>query len=101
LHNHEDARDENILFTPKGWRIIDWQYARFVAPKADWLLEHLAAYYIAKAPPDARDPLQDTWLTELYNRSGIALDGDSFRSRVAKLLAGHQGTRARLALRPA
>ena len=50
---HIDARDENIFIAdtanPQDFSIIDWQYARFHKPRSEWMLEHLAAYYIRNA----------------------------------------------------
>jgi len=98
--NHIDAREENILLSGENWTLIDWQYANFVKPRSEWLLEHLAAYFIHKAPSTARNSLQDQWLTDLHRDAKHPQSDESFKKRVARLLSKHQGKRARLRLRP-
>lgn len=98
--NHVDARDENLIFTPRGFRVIDWQYASFVAPRAAWLLEYLAAYFIRMAPESERAALQGAWLAELHSAAGHPESLALFRRRVAALLAARPSTVARLALKP-
>lgn len=99
--NHIDARDENILFRADVHKIIDWQYASFVEPRAAWFLEHLSAYFIRKAPEVERVALENIWLWELHTTAAHGSEFDTFQTRVKTLLANRQGTRARLALRPA
>ncbi|MDB0068410.1 hypothetical protein N9E90_03325 [Akkermansiaceae bacterium] len=98
--NHLDAREENILFSKGGWFIIDWQYAIFVSPRADWLLEHLAAFFIKKAPLPAQKKLEGEWLRGLHECAHHHHDLELFRERVLKLLSKHQGGNARKKLRP-
>ena len=98
--NHVDARDENLIFTPNGFRVIDWQYANFVTPRATWLLEHLAAYFIRMAPEKERAALQSGWLAELHGAAKHPDGLELFHCRVAALLAARPSTVARLALKP-
>ena len=103
--NHVDARDENILLAPgtdpaRDFVVIDWQYAAFVTPRADWLLEYLAAYFIRMAPAEARAPLIADWLPALHRRADHPLAYPAFAGRVDRLLATRPSTRARLCLRP-
>ena len=98
--NHIDAREENILFSEGGWVIIDWQYAIFVNPRADWLLEHLAAYFIKKAPMSAQKKLEGQWLKKLHECADHHHDFELFHARVLQLRSKHQGNNARKKLRP-
>ena len=98
--HHLDAREENILLTEKEWFIIDWQYAKFVSPREEWLLEHLAAFFIKKAPNPEQESLTGNWLKKLHASSDHHLDFELFHSRVLLLLLKHQGMRARKNLRP-
>lgn len=98
--NHIDAREENILFSDSDWVIIDWQYATFVTPRAEWLLEHLAAYFIKKAPDSAQQKLKEEWLKKLHECAGHHLDLALFNERVLQLLSKHRGKNARKKLMP-
>lgn len=104
--NHVDARDENILIAPGSrdgtdFRMIDWQYASLWPPRADWLLEHLAAYFIRMSPETARETLLAQWMPELHRNSAHRLPLDAFAARVARLLDIRPSTRARMRLEPA
>ncbi|MDG1494799.1 MAG: hypothetical protein P8Q91_02915 [Porticoccaceae bacterium] len=102
---HIDARDENIFLPEQdptsGYCVIDWQYASFHDPRSEWMLEHLAAYYIRNAPTDQRSALCDAWLLELHRQAHHSIDFESFSARVLALLGARQSVRARLQLRPA
>lgn len=102
---HIDARDENIFIAdtgnPQDFSIIDWQYARFHKPRSEWMLEHLAAYYIRNAPDAERRALCSEWLLELHQTAQHDLAFEQFSNRVHALLGARQSVRARLALRPA
>lgn len=102
--NHIDARDENILLDSDGegcgdFRIIDWQYATFHTPRADWLLEYLACWFIRKAPPENREFLLQEWLAILHQACGHKCDFGGFKRRVGWLLVKRPSTRDRLLLR--
>ena len=84
----------------RDFAVIDWQYAAFVTPRADWLLEYLAAYFIRMAPAEARAPLIADWLPALHRRADHPLAYPAFAGRVDRLLATRPSTRARLGLRP-
>jgi hypothetical protein len=94
---HADARDENLLVSPDRSRsaVIDWQYAAFVAPGADWALEHLLAYYLRKS--------EETRGEELVVRalSLLARGDEALMSRVRRLLGRPPSLRRRLACAPA
>ena len=102
---HIDARDENIFLPDQdptsGYCVIDWQYASFHSPRSEWMLEHLAAYYIRNAPADQCAALCDAWLIELHRQAHHSIDFKSFSARVTTLLGARQSVRARLQLRPA
>lgn len=102
---HVDARDENIFIAdsgnPQDFSIIDWQYARFHKPRSEWMLEHLAAYYIRNAPDAERSALCSEWLLELHQTAQHDLAFEEFSHRVEALLDARQSVRARLTLRPA
>lgn len=98
--NHLDAREENVLLTQDGWFIIDWQYAIFMNPKKEWLLEHLAAFFIKKAPPAVQANLTGDWLMKLHECSEHHQSFEIFHSRVLQLLSKHQGMCSRSQLRP-
>ncbi len=102
---HIDARDENIFLPDQdptsGYCVIDWQYASFHSPRSEWMLEHLAAYYIRNAPTDQCAALCDAWLLELHRQARHNIDFKSFSARVVALLGARQSVRARLQLRPA
>jgi hypothetical protein len=99
--NHIDARDENFMFKGGAAFVIDWQYASFTSPKAPWLLEHLAAYFIVKAPQEHRIHLKNTWLPHLHDTANHESTFPDFEHRVNLLLASRQSVRARLTLKPA
>ncbi len=102
--NHVDARDENILIALGSedgcdFRVIDWQYAAFCEPRADWLLEHLAAYFIRMAPSCERKRLLCEWLAALHLAAAPPiLSLTALTNRVVRLLTTRPSTRARLAL---
>jgi len=102
---HIDARDENIFLPAQdpnsGYCVIDWQYASFHKPRSEWMLEHLAAHYIRKAPKDQCAALLDGWLVKLHKQARHHINFKSFSDRVAALLTARQSVRARLQLRPA
>jgi hypothetical protein len=99
--NHVDARDENLLRVGGRTVVIDWQYASFVEPKADWLLEHLAAYFVRNAPEAHRTLLHETWLGELHKTAKVTQTFEQFRANTDALLSVRQSVKARLTLRPA
>jgi hypothetical protein len=101
--NHVDARDENILIAPDSedgakFKVIDWQYASFCTPRSDWLLEHLAAYFIRMAPANSRSALLSNWLPSLHSTSAHPTPLLMFTERVAGLLKRRVSIRARLNL---
>lgn len=102
---HIDARDENIFLSGQDDTadacLIDWQYAGFHYSRSEWMLEHLAAYYIRNAPFAERIALCGDWLTELYKQAKHEIEFNIFFSRVNALLSTRQSVRARLNLRPA
>lgn len=102
---HIDARDENIFLSADNastdFCVIDWQYASFHSPRSEWMLEHLAAYYIRNAPATESDALCGEWLLELHTQAGHSTTFETFLLRVKALLSARQSVRARLNLRPA
>ena len=107
--NHVDARDENILIAPGSidgtdYRVIDWQYASFwPSPRADWLLEHLAAHFIRMSPvsDEVQRNLLSQWMPELHRAANHCLSIGAFAARVRRLLNVRPSTRARMRLQPA
>jgi hypothetical protein len=101
---HIDARDENIFVADDGignnFNVIDWQYAEFYRPRENWMLEHLAAFFIRNAPSDERSKLLKDWLNDLYKRAECQIEFSVFSQRVNKLLNCRQSVRARQKLRP-
>jgi hypothetical protein len=101
---HIDARDENIFVADDGignnFNVIDWQYAEFHRPRENWMLEHLAAFFIRNAPSDERSKLLKDWLNDLYKRAECQIEFSVFSQRVNKLLNCRQSVRARQKLRP-
>ena len=100
--NHIDLRDENIMLNRKTGiaKVIDWQYARFVDQRAEWLLEYLAAYFIRLAPETYRAELASNWLplvAEYADVSGFKLD--LFMDRTRALLRNRARVVQRLALK--
>ncbi|WP_299650235.1 lipopolysaccharide kinase InaA family protein [uncultured Tateyamaria sp.] len=85
--NHLDGRDANIMVHPdtRAMSIIDWQYAEFVAPRADWLLEHLAGFYLQRSPQHSDAYLDAGWLRDLHTRSSHPISYDTFSKRVLTL----------------
>lgn len=102
---HIDARDENIFLSNQDssaeFCLIDWQYAAFHHSRSQWMLEHLAAYYIRNAPAVERSALCGDWLAELHKHAEHDIEFKIFSSRVEALLDARQSVRARLKLRPA
>lgn len=102
---HIDARDENIFLSSDksstDFCIIDWQYASFHSPRSEWMLEHLAAYYIRNAPATECDALCGEWLQELHAQARHSTAFETFLLRVKMLMSVRQSVRARLNLRPA
>lgn len=100
--NHVDMRDENILLAREGhgmdFRLIDWQYASFVRPRADWLLEHLCAYFIRKAPVCNQAALLEEWCPRVLIAATSSVSSDLFERRVRLLLKKMPSTRSRLQL---
>lgn len=100
--NHVDARDENILLKGSSadlsFRVIDWQYASFTAPRAEWLLEHLCAYFIRKAPVTLQDKLVENWSCKVARAADFPLPDDQLIARVRHLLVLRPSTRKRLRL---
>jgi hypothetical protein len=101
---HIDARDENIFVADDGignnFNVIDWQYAEFHRPRENWMLEHLAAFFIRNAPSDERSKLLKDWLNDLHKRAECQIEFSVFSQRVNKLLNCRQSVRARQKLRP-
>lgn len=97
--NHVDLRDENLILTPDGFCIIDWQYASFTEQQADWLLEYLAGYFIRKAPEADQEALIGEWLQDLYETAGHPLPFAMFRKRIEVILAHRPSVTARLRLK--
>lgn len=102
---HIDARDENIFLSSQDSSaevcLIDWQYAGFHPSRSEWMLEHLAAYYIRNAPSVERGALCSDWLAELHKQAEHEIEFKIFSKRVEVLLSARQSVRARLKLRPA
>ncbi|WP_299964962.1 lipopolysaccharide kinase InaA family protein [uncultured Roseobacter sp.] len=100
--NHCDLRDENIMLNPEtgDLRVIDWQYAVFMEPRAPWLLEHLAAFFIRLAPDEEHATLLEGWLADLHSKGGHPEPLPLFRARVTALIAAHTRMRNRLVLQP-
>lgn len=102
---HIDARDENIFLSSQSdsadFCLIDWQYAGFHPRRSEWMLEHLAAYYIRNAPSAERTALLGDWLAELHRQAEYKIEFKLFLGRVEALLNARQSVRARLKLRPA
>ncbi|WP_217639324.1 lipopolysaccharide kinase InaA family protein [Salinihabitans flavidus] len=103
--HHVDARDENILIAPNyddgtKFSIIDWQYAAFFEPRSDWLLEHLCAHYIRKAPLGEREALLNDWVKRLHGQADMDTPLDIVKQRVERLLNARPSVRARLHLKP-
>ena len=97
---HADARDENIFVKTgtggKDHAIIDWQYAKFHAPRAEGLLEQLAAYFIHMAPGD--EPLMEDWLERLHKAARHPTELLNFRQDVQRVLHARPSVRQRLNL---
>ncbi len=102
---HIDARDENIFLSANSsstnFCVIDWQYASFHPPRSEWMLEHLAAYYIRNAPTIECEALCSEWLLELHAQAVHSTTFETFLIRVKALMSARQSVRARLNLRPA
>ena len=100
--NHIDLRDENIMINlaTGDWRIIDWQYASFVAPRAPWLLEYLIAYFIRLAPEKWRAQMLSGWVRDMHTQSNHSTAFELFEKRVKALARRRVKVRHRLALRP-
>ncbi|MEL7132806.1 MAG: hypothetical protein AAGK77_10365 [Pseudomonadota bacterium] len=100
--NHLDARDANIMVEPdtRALSIIDWQYADFIAPRADRLLEHLAGFYLQHSP-EHRDAYLDTgWLRTLHDRSAHPTPYDAFSARILTLASRKRSLSERAKLLP-
>ena len=99
-----DARDENIFVLDNrsndGFKVIDWQYAAFHSPREEWMLEHLAAFFIRNAPHHERPKLLKEWLLELHRKAECNMEFSIFSQRVEKLLNSRQSVRSRKTLRP-
>lgn len=99
--NHIDLRDENIMvdLNTGDWRVIDWQYASFVAPRARMLLEYLVAYFIRLAPTDWQAAMRADWVPLVHEQSGHSDPTDIFTTRVTALADVRTRVKHRLALR--
>ena len=99
--NHVDLRDENIMvdLTTGDWRVIDWQYSSFVAPRAPMLLEYLVAYFIRLAPADWQVTMAAEWVPKVHAQSGHSDPFDVFTARVMALVGVRTRVRHRLNLR--
>ena len=91
---HVDARDENIFIKQNeesnDFKIIDWQYASFINPRSDWMLEHLAAFFIRNAPENEKEKLLTSWIYELYEKANHEMNFEDFLLRVKALLNSRQ-----------
>lgn len=99
--NHIDLRDENIMLDQKTGmlKIIDWQYANFVPPRAPWLLEYLTAYFIRLAPETYRTELAADWLPTVAEHAKLtAQEADLYVARTRALLPNRAKVKQRLAL---
>ncbi|MEL6464114.1 MAG: lipopolysaccharide kinase InaA family protein [Pseudomonadota bacterium] len=85
--NHLDGRDANIMVHPETGqiRVIDWQFANFVAPRAEWLLEHLAGFHLQRSHEYRNYYLDSYWLQELHALSNHTSSIQLFRDRVVSL----------------
>lgn len=103
--NHTDIRDENIMINSNkspnmACKVIDWQYANFVKPKANWLLEHLCSNFIRNAPSDFKEALESRWLAAIHEKSQSEINRDLFINRVKILVKKKTSTRSKLSLSP-
>ena len=91
---HADARDENIFVKQNegsnDFKIIDWQYASFSNPRNDWMLEHLAAFFIRNAPENEKEKLLNNWIYALYEQANYEIEFEKFFLRVKSLLNSRQ-----------
>ena len=103
--NHIDIRDENIMVNFKKspnmeCKVIDWQYANFVTPRANWLLEHLCSNFIRNAPSNYKEALENRWLAVIHEKSQTEINKDLFINRVKTLVKHRPSTRSKLSLSP-
>ncbi|MEM8653278.1 MAG: lipopolysaccharide kinase InaA family protein [Pseudomonadota bacterium] len=100
--NHLDARDANIMVHPdtRATSIIDWQHATYMAPRAAWLLEHLAGFYIQRSPEHRDAYLDSGLLHQLHARSAHPAPYHTFSARVLKLASRKRPLSERTKLLP-
>jgi len=65
---HGDFQQGNIVDTPTGWQVVDWEFARIGDPRED--LGYYAAYGAA-VPPNLLDHDMDGFLAAYRAKSGL------------------------------
>lgn len=103
---HGDFRDANLMIGPGSedgcdYSIIDWQYASFVKPRQEWLLEHLCAFFIAKSPRKHQETLLREGLARVHTAAQPDIPLIVLQQRVERLMRKKMSTRRRLKLTPA
>ena len=88
-----------VDLTTGDWRVIDWQYSSFVAPRSPMLLEYLVAYFIRLAPADWQVTMAAEWVPKVHAQSGHSDPFDVFTARVMALVGVRTRVRHRLNLR--
>lgn len=100
--NHIDVAPRNLLLSPdaSGVRVIDWQYASFVAPRRIEQLLLQSSHFLNHADLAAHSPEATAWLEGLHAACEVSLPLSRFQEAAAVLQSRKQRYRARLALRP-
>ncbi len=65
---HGDFQQGNIVDTPTGWQVVDWEFARIGDPRED--LGYYAAY-AAAVPPNLLDHDMDGFLNAYRAKTGL------------------------------
>jgi len=66
---HGDFQQGNIVDTPDGWQMVDWEFSRIGDPRED--LGYYAAYSAA-VPPSLLHPHLDTFLDAVRSKTGLS-----------------------------
>jgi len=100
--NHIDITPRNMLLSPSASevRVIDWQYATFVAPRRIEQLLLQSSHFLNHADLAAHSPEATAWLEELHSACNAPMPFSCFKEAVSVLQSRKQRYRARLALRP-
>jgi RIO-like serine/threonine protein kinase len=103
---HGDFRDANLMIAPgstdgSDYSLIDWQYASYVKPRQEWLLEHLCAFFITKSPRKHQETLLREGLARVHTAAQPDIPLIVLQQRVERLMRKKMSTRRRLQLTPA